>query len=75
MKLPLQTSRVLRAETLHVRAITAGRQTAGVTPQVVRPSVDFLCILEKAAGCLPVCLTGDIPGCIACAGPGIVSCF
>jgi hypothetical protein len=41
----------------------------------IRPAVDIGCILSKAAGCLPVCLSGNIPACIACAGPGIASCL
>jgi hypothetical protein len=49
--------------------------SAHVIAPGIRPSVDFMCILSKAASCLPVCLTGNIPGCIACAGPGILSCF
>jgi len=42
----------------------------------VQPSgVDIFCILSKAAGCLPICLTGNVPACVACAGPGILSCL
>jgi hypothetical protein len=41
----------------------------------VQPSVNILCILSKAAQCLPICITGNVPACVACAGPGILSCL
>jgi hypothetical protein len=41
----------------------------------VQPSANVLCILSKAAQCLPICLTGNVPACVACAGPGILSCL
>ena len=41
----------------------------------VQPSLNVLCILSKAAQCLPICLTGNVPACVACAGPGILSCL
>lgn len=56
-------------------AIARNASTHALYGAGVQPSLNVLCILSKAAQCLPVCITGNLPACIACAGPGIVSCL
>lgn len=73
MKLPLQTAVVARARTFSAQRIGPTRSVSRVTPQVVRPSVDWWCLLRKAGGCVARCGT-DI-GCYATCAPGAIECF
>jgi hypothetical protein len=73
MRLPCTTVVRPEAAPAPIRVMTPGSSTVMVGG--IQPSIDIPCILSKAAGCLPVCLSGNIPACIACAGPGILSCL
>ena len=75
MRLPRSTSVrpcfvAARSHIVANRGESYARAGAGV-----QPSIDLGCLLSKAAQCLPVCLSGNVAACVACAGPGILSCL
>lgn len=64
MKLPLQTVQHLQDK--HV--------TRQIDPGIVPQGCNVGCLFSKAPHCIPKCISGDIAGCLACAGAAAYEC-